>query len=318
MTLFFKSVRDIAEWMDSKDYPLIQCYKEEIKSYSRTQFIADLRELPQHISNERLTTGQYGWDKISIARCLKGLKGLPAIREVQQILNALALQIENSQAQLDAQAIGNALYGLQNMDIKIEVVAALMRVLNNKCDSFSYQQAPLAWKQTVSGYLTIAIKQEPSAQVMVLKYLSNFLPKEIQLLKTPLTIETIQDTLLQKLKEYHFKEGYLDLHGLDHLSAALLLQEGFKNSDNLKSIVFGASSHSKAAVRDKMKKCVTQYINTYHLSGTWTRGSFHITSTQNPDQKERNNASKRKLQFFALDSDTNIKSEWNAEVKRLQ
>ncbi|STX29205.1 Response regulator consisting of a CheY-like receiver domain and a Fis-type HTH domain [Legionella beliardensis] len=129
----FKKAREIADWMDSRDYPLVACYENQIEGYSRAAFLSDLRQLPAAILAKHLVD----WREITISRCFKGLKRLPLINEVKEVLKALAERLNTLPIELDAQAIGNALYGLQSMDAKNEAVQAVLCALADKITASS-------------------------------------------------------------------------------------------------------------------------------------------------------------------------------------
>ncbi len=110
---FFMNAIDIAKWMDDKDHRLIDCLEkpQEHGFSNQNDFLTELTRIAKEIKNSQTQ----GWNEINIARCLKGLKGLSAIPKVRALLAALTTKIKASNAILGAQAIGNALYGLQNM-----------------------------------------------------------------------------------------------------------------------------------------------------------------------------------------------------------
>ncbi len=69
----------------------------------------------------------------NIRRCLQGIKGLNAkTSEVRKLLTALTDKIQQYKDEIDAQAIGNGLYGLQNMDATVQKVAQLINALEVK------------------------------------------------------------------------------------------------------------------------------------------------------------------------------------------
>ncbi len=72
------------------------------------------------------------WNKINISRSLHGLQKLQSTQAVQGLVAALTTKIGHSNATLDAQAIGNALYGLQKMDATSLAVQGLVEALKSK------------------------------------------------------------------------------------------------------------------------------------------------------------------------------------------
>ena len=126
--------------MDNKKFPLVLCYKGKIRGYSRQDFLKDLDKLHEKMG-EHFNKAPHNaqWNEICFARCLKGLKGLPAIAEIQPILNELALKISASDAQFGAQEIGSALYGLQNMDCTTAAVQTLLQALTTKITASNAQ-----------------------------------------------------------------------------------------------------------------------------------------------------------------------------------
>lgn len=96
-------------------------------------------------------------------------------------------------------------------------------------------------------------------------------------------ISEIKSRYVEQLRTSHVKKSKLDLHGLDHLSAKLLLQE-FLTPEKLRTgvrVVFGASSHSKTSSKGKMKNIVSNYIDQLNLSATkWEGSSVTLTLTE--------------------------------------
>ena len=124
----FYSAFDISAWMDNKDYPLSGCLKDpDLYGYDDcAAFLKDLIEVTEAINASRvvqinLTGRDVGWNGINISRCLKGLKkvnplNLAELTVFNALLVSLTTKINASNATLNAQSIGNAVYGLQSMD----------------------------------------------------------------------------------------------------------------------------------------------------------------------------------------------------------
>ena len=81
---------------------------------------------------------------------------------------------------------------------------------------------PWAWNQIMVSYLSIS-GRNPSFK-MPMELISIHLEG---ISGENESIDSIKKRFLAKLKETHLKNNQLDLHGLDHLSAKLLLQETF-------------------------------------------------------------------------------------------
>ena len=60
-------------------------------------------------------------DAQAIGNAVYGLRGLADSREVRQLVVALARMVERCPAELDAQAVGNSLYGLHRLGDSDEV-----------------------------------------------------------------------------------------------------------------------------------------------------------------------------------------------------
>lgn len=157
--LHLKNVKGIVDWMDDRECRLIDCFNGKVKNYTKAEFLKDLAALAQYIKNDQLITEKFGWNGLNICRCIKGLKGLSAASsEVQDLLNALTGRMEASGVVLDAQAIGNALYGLQKMDATSQAVQALITALVNKGQLHNFEaleKNSLAAKQIIASYLQL-------------------------------------------------------------------------------------------------------------------------------------------------------------------
>ena len=148
MPLNLRAPRDIASWMDSKNYPLLACYQGTIKGYSTAQFLQELKEVATHIAN---CSDSDNWNEINISRCIKGLKGMSVISEVQAVLIVLTEAIRKSSAELGAQAIGNALYGLQKMDASTQAIQNLLLALTDKIQQSSAELSAQAIGNALYG-----------------------------------------------------------------------------------------------------------------------------------------------------------------------
>jgi hypothetical protein len=239
MALNLKKPIDIADWMDNKNYPLRACYQGSIKGYSKAQFLQELKELATCI---RCCSNSGKWNEINISRCIKGLKGVPAIFEVQEVLIALTKAIQQSSAKL------NLLY--------------------SKClTSLSYAANPTAWSQSVASLLKLSktnkinLFSKPDCAELLLP--GNMVDP---------SLEQVTELFIDTLTANHVKNNLLNLHGLDHLSAQKLLTDG--ELKDIDIIVFGRGSHSKSRHANTMKTIVEYYINDNNLQAKWQNGKM--------------------------------------------
>ena len=215
-----------------------------------------------------------------IGNALYGLHNMDASSAaMQDLLKALTLKINKSDAILKPQHIGNALYGLHNMSADMSIISQLSEKMP---PTFSHLEHPWAWSQACSAYLEIA-KNSSHSRRWLEGFLNLFFPDDkISSCTAEDAYEKISSLFTQILKIKHFNKGVLDLHGLDNLSAARLL-DAFKNpADEIKSIIFGRSSHSKTSQQGKMKQIVLDYLKTHHINGNWDGGI--VTIIQRPQQ----------------------------------
>jgi len=76
---------------------------------------------------EKIKASRCGLDAQAIGNSLYGLQNMDASSEaVKSVLSALAKKIKGSSCELNAQEIGNSLYGLQNMDASSEARGVLL------------------------------------------------------------------------------------------------------------------------------------------------------------------------------------------------
>ena len=78
---------------------------------------------------------EYSFNAKNIGNALYGLQNMDASsEEVKGLLKALTVKIRNSRANLNGQAIGNSLYGLQNMNASSDEVKDLLKALTVKIE----------------------------------------------------------------------------------------------------------------------------------------------------------------------------------------
>jgi hypothetical protein len=209
-------------------------------------------------------------DAQAIGNSLYGLQNMDASSDgVQGVLLALAKKIKASNCELGAQAIGHSLYGLQKMSLSCPGVRSVLNAIENKMlssDAIKIEHLSFEWCQSVSSYLCIA-ENNPEAliNVSVLKY---FFPDV-----TSHDMSALKELFVDDLKHKCVKGNSLDLHGLDHLSARLLLAGIDVSSDKINQIICGRGSHSKIAHRTTMRCILKEYIEKYKITGSWSEDS---------------------------------------------
>ena len=179
-----------------------------------------------------------------IGNALYGLQGMDSShQEVRQLLKALNTKINASRAELNGQAIGNALYGLQGMDACHEEVEHNLTALMNQFPQGAISEGDWHFKvQAQSAIMHIFLGSSvisPSLEGIIDKLFSNE--------SFTVDIDSLENDLIETLKNRLFDKGVLDIHGVDHLSIRLLLNELDKGSFKPHTIIFGKASHSRHA-----------------------------------------------------------------------
>ncbi len=266
-----RSVKEICGWMDDKNHKLIDCYRSPgAHGYqTRRLFLEDLAQISEDIARSR----EQDWQSISIGRCLKGLKGLTADeRAVTLILRQLTIKMHVSDARLDAQAIGNALYGLQKMSYLQTEVSDTLVALEAKFTAIDFDADRLAWYQCVVSYVQLAKNSSTDIPLATLQRFFTDLP----VAKSAYSADEVCELLVRRLQEHQVQGGgMLDLHGLDYLCAKLLLQtmvtDDALRQGCMKGIISGRGSHSRMAHRGIMRDMVSEHLATLdHASVTWS------------------------------------------------
>ena len=256
-------VRNIVEWLDNRNCSLYQCFNNpKYYGYNNQQeFLNALNSCTEVLSNS-----SEGWQgksgNINISRCLKGLKGLDAKTiEVRKLLTVLTDKIQNSKAALDAQAIGNGLYGLQNMDATVQEVAQLINALEEKKPHYNQLvQNDWARNQLVSSYIALSNTFNNK------QHEEDFLKQKGQYIFSKINDESsnVKDRFYQELVNKYVKDDVLDLHGLDHLTAKYLLKNLHDHSGHSIKVIFGKASHNVTS-HNFMKVIVDEWIKEHNL-----------------------------------------------------
>ncbi len=192
---------------------------------------------------------------------------------MQLLLRALIYKIDASTDIIGITYTSKTLQAIETMPLKTPLVLELFTAL---CAKFtfprSYRENRLEWTIIISACLTIAERVElPPA---LIKQLFSVLPLSAR--ESLTSLDDVKTFFLKKIKRNHLSLRVLNLHGLDHRTAEMLLQEGFNPTDKPKEIIFGRSSHSSAANQGKMKLIVERYMSRHNLDGQWDVGSVVI------------------------------------------
>ena len=199
---------------------------------------------------------------------------------VLALVAALTQKITQSKAELDAQAIGNALYGLQNMTADTWQVRAVLIAIETKYpDSlFSMTSDPLEWCQAVAATLRL-VENSTDKQVPILLLKKLFPGQSIE--ENGENLMQIKRFFVEALWEKHWNKtnNTLDLHGLDHLSADYLLEYAIKKEVvGVCAIIAGIGSHSTPAHRFSMHQKVEHFLRKNNIvTGTWDAVGGRIT-----------------------------------------
>ena len=101
------------------------------QSARRKKLAADV--LPLSVMTSKLATWEKEWSERDISTFMYGIRSLPCVsKEEFEFLKMAATKISLSKASLSSRAIGNALYGLQELTSDVDGVSQLVEALTDK------------------------------------------------------------------------------------------------------------------------------------------------------------------------------------------
>jgi hypothetical protein len=159
------------------------------------------------------------------------------------------------------------------MDASSSEVKNILEAVEGKFDLALLADDLYMWTQAVVGYLGLA---KNSADKNLRHEQMSILFRDPHIKKEP-TIEEVEKLFADKLHEMHFDKGKLDLHGLDHSSARILLTHHVKKGQLPTQIVCGIGSHSKTSNTQTMHKIVSDHLSSIKVEGDWQSDNGAIT-----------------------------------------
>jgi hypothetical protein len=136
----------------------------------------------------------------------------------------------------------------------------------------------MEWAQAVGAYLSLA-SQSKRYTVMNKERTALCFPELKGATKTP-TIDELKVLFVGQLKAKQTKGNALDLHGLDHQSAGILLDGVFEENKAL-SIIYGSASHSKSS-ENKMRALVESKCRAHQFDAVWDSNSALVRVSPKP------------------------------------
>ena len=222
-------------------------------------------------------------EKIKVSRCelnpqaignsLYGLQNMDASSGAAQgVLLALAEKINGSNFELEAQHIGNSLYGLQKMSLACRPVQCVLNAIESKF--FSSDAIKIE-------YLSLEWCQSVSSYLCIAENNPEALinPRAFEYFFPDVAsyeMSVLKKLFIDALKSKYVKNECVDLHGLDHLSARFLLAGIDVGSVEIKQMICGRGSHSKIAHRNTMRRILEEHIEKHTITGIWSEDSGHF------------------------------------------
>jgi hypothetical protein len=238
---------------------------------------------------------QFNFNARQVSMALYGFQKMSANSKAEQsVLKALAKKSDELQAPLTPQAISNAIFGIKALSTDIPSVLSVLEQLNKKKpEKLSRKDDFFLWAQFAAGLIILAENNNNNQLILGL------LPKPFN---ASMPIDKIKDSFGELLAAKQINEGRVDLHGLDHVSAQMLLKHIAANSKDLHSIIFGKSGHSKPRQREAMRMMVEDWIKTHpslmHIK--WKDGCVSFKE-ESPQYRSDKALSTRK-RFFSPDA----------------
>jgi hypothetical protein len=183
----------------------------------------EVREL-LHELTLKIQASNASLDAQAIGNALYGLQCMDATTpEVRELLHELTLKIQASTASLDAQAIGNALYGLQNMSLDHADAHTLLFSLVSKFPKLSKDLQKNRWEWSQAAASYLQLKYNSPLHNKIGAQVVKYFFPGEQVDTREYLTDEFKALLVASLKKKHLMNCVLDLHELDHLSARLLL-----------------------------------------------------------------------------------------------